>query len=297
MNVMKKILLFVLLSSVFILTSCLGGDSEPIAGNYNVISKLEYDGYEYTFKTPGQKPMSITPTESSVNNWENLNGGFSLASLRRQITAVSYSWNPDLLQFPAGATEYKGVSLTNVLPLDAATLVVRSSDVGSEKDSVATHPIISVNPSNGYYTYKPYFYDDSRQDIIIPVNYYYPYNTQATSVSVTLVYYPDDPLTISDKANNILRLHLNYRVRGVEEFSTQYTSLELSSYLMNGVVAYFKAYRLDDKILTAWGGPAPANVNIVVSENSYSTKLDDQQTEKGKVYPVLTYEEFVAETE
>ena len=98
---------------------------------------------------------------------------------------------------------------------------------------------------------------------------------------------------IADKANGILRLHVNYRVLGVEEFSAQYKSSDITYYYGLGV--FFHSYRLNGNILSAWGGMQPSAVNLVVDENSYNTKLDDQQTKHDQVYPVLSYEEYAAD--
>lgn len=296
---MKQLKLFTLglaLVAGMSLTSCLNDNSEPIDGRFGVIAKM-YSTYYTTFRTPGDNPVTITPTESSINSLESNNPNFNISSLSGEIVAVDYTWNPDLIQFPADATQYDGVTLTSIQALDAPTLVIRADEVGSERDSVATHPIITINPQINGYTYKPYFFDDNHLDIIVPVQYYFPYNTQATAASISLVYYPDDAQTIADKENGILRLHLNYRVRGVEDFSTQYKSSDLTYY--GGLHIFYKAYRLnhssdkgDTNILNAWGGSLPSGVNLVVTENQYSANLDDPQTETGVVYPVLTYEEF-----
>lgn len=274
------------------MTSCLGDEGEPMDGRFGVVAKV-YSSYFTSFRTPGETPILITPTESSINAIENNNAGFSMSHLNGQVVAIDYTWNPDLMQFPTDATEYDGVTLTSIYPLDAPTLVVNGGAVGSANDSVATHPIISINPQINGYTYKPYFFDNNHTEIIVPVQYYCPLNSQATSFSVSLVYYPDDVATQADKANGILRLHVNYRVLGVEEFSAQYKSSDITYYYGLGV--FFHSYRLNGNILSAWGGMQPSAVNLVVDENSYNTKLDDQQTKHDQVYPVLSYEEYAAD--
>ena len=274
------------------MTSCLNSDSEPLEGRYGVISKV-YSGYFTYFKTPGQDPVTISPTESSINELQNLNSGFLISSLAGQVVAIDFTWNTDLLQFPADAKEYDGVDLGSIYPLNAPTLVVSQGSVGGERDSVATHAVISANPQIGGYKYQPYFFDNNHTEIIVPVQYYCPLNSQATSFSVSLVYYPDDVATQADKANGILRLHVNYRVLGVEEFSAQYKSSDITYYYGLGV--FFHSYRLNGNILSAWGGMQPSAVNLVVDENSYNTKLDDQQTKHDQVYPVLSYEEYAAD--
>ena len=273
------------------MTSCLNSDSEPLEGRYGVISKV-YSGYFTYFKTPGQDPVTISPTESSINELENLNSGFLISSLAGQVVAIDFTWNTDLLQFPADAKEYDGVDLGSIYPLNAPTLVVSQGSVGGERDSVATHAVISANPQIGGYKYQPYFFDDTRREIVVPVNYYYPLNTGATAASVTLVYYPDDPQTAADRANGTLRLYLNYRVRGVEDFSTQYKSSDLANYYYGGLTLFYKAYSLNN-FISAWGGAEPQKVVVVAHENEYSTSLDDPQT-KAVEYPVLTFEEYEA---
>ena len=246
------------------MTSCLGDEGEPMDGRFGVVAKV-YSSYFTSFRTPGETPILITPTESSINAIENNNAGFSMSHLNGQVVAIDYTWNP----------------------------VVNGGAVGSANDSVATHPIISINPQINGYTYKPYFFDNNHTEIIVPVQYYCPLNSQATSFSVSLVYYPDDVATQADKANGILRLHVNYRVLGVEEFSAQYKSSDITYYYGLGV--FFHSYRLNGNILSAWGGMQPSAVNLVVDENSYNTKLDDQQTKHDQVYPVLSYEEYAAD--
>ncbi len=291
----KLLTLALALMAGMTMTSCLGDSGDPVKGGYGVITKVNsWMGLYTSFTTPGNNPVTITPTEASVNSYESLVGsGFLLSNLDGQIVSVTYTWNPDLLQFPEGTTEYDGVTLAGIDPLDAPTLVVPGSAVGSANDSVATHPIISLNPQVNGYTYKPYFFDNNRTDIVVPVQYYVPLNSKATSISVSLVYYPDDFDTQADKANGILRLHVNYRVNGVEEFSTQYKSSDITYFY--GLGYFYKAFRLSGRILQAWGGSLPSAVNLVADVNEYSTKLDDSQTKRDQVYPVLTYEEYADE--
>ena len=85
---------------------------------------------------------------------------------------------------------------------------------------------------------------------------------------------------------------MNDRVNGVEEFSTQYKSSDITYY---GLRYFYKAFRLNSRILQAWGGSSPSAVNLVADVNEYSTKLDDSQTKRDQVYPVLTYEEYADE--
>lgn len=274
------------------MTSCLNSDSEPLDGRYGVISKV-YNGYFTYFQTPGQDPVTITPSESSIIELENQYSGFRVSSLAGQIVGIDFTWNTDLMQFPTDAKEYEGVDLRIIYPLNAPTLVVSQPGVGTALDSVATHAVISANPQIGGYKYQPYFFDDTRREIVVPVNYYYPVNTGvSTTTSITLVYYPDDAQTQADKANGTLRLYLNYRVRGVEDFSEQYKASDLANLYMDGLALFYKAYSLNN-ILAAWGGAQPQKVVVVAHENEYSTSLDDPQT-KAVEYPVLTFEEYEA---
>ena len=291
----KLLTLAVALMAGLTMTSCLGDSGDPIDGRMGVIAKVDSEFYPFdpvTFSTPGVDPITIEPTEASINSIVTNNPNFNMASLNGHIVSIGYTWNPDLIQFPADTKEYDGVTLNSIESLDEATLVVSASAVGTEKDSVATHPIISLNPQVNGYTYKPYFFDNNRTEIIVPVQYYVPLNSQATSFNVSLVYYPDDPDTQADKANGILRLHVNYRVHGVEEFSTQYKSSDITYY---GMRYFYKAFRLSGNIRMAWGGSLPSAVNLVADVNEYSTKLDDSQTKRDQVYPVLTYEEYADE--
>ena len=291
----KLLTLALALMAGMTMTSCLGDNGDPMDGRYGVIAKVNSDFYPLdpvTFSTPGMNPVTITPTEASINSIVSNNSNFSMANIDGQIVSIGYTWNPDLIQFPSDATEYDGVTLSSIESLDAPTLVVSAGAVGSVNDSVATHPIVSLNPQLNGYTYKPYFFDNNRMDIIVPVQYYVPLNSQATSFSVSLVYYPDDLDTQADKANGILRLHVNYRVNGVEEFSTQYKSSDITYY---GLRYFYKAFRLNSRILQAWGGSSPSAVNLVADVNEYSTKLDDSQTKRDQVYPVVTYEEYADE--
>ena len=100
------------------------------------------------------------------------------------------------------------------------------------------------------------------------------------------------PQTAADRANGTLRLYLNYRVRGVEDFSTQYKSSDLANYYYGGLTLFYKAYSLNN-FISAWGGAEPQKVVVVAHENEYSTSLDDPQT-KAVEYPVLTFEEYEA---
>lgn len=287
----KFLTLAVALMAGLTMTSCLGDSGDPVDGRFGVIAKV-YSSYFTTFRTPGVDPITITPTEASINSIVTNNPDFSMSNLNGRIVSIGYSWNPELIQFPADTKEYDGVSLISIESLDEATLVVSAGAVGTENDSVATHPIISLNPQVNGYTYKPYFFDNNRTEIIVPVQYYVPLNSQATSFNVSLVYYPDDPDTQADKANGILRLHVNYRVHGVEEFSTQYKSsdIDITYY---GMRYFYKAFRLSGNIRMAWGGSLPSAVNLVADENQFSTKLDDSQTKHDQVYPVVTYEQYV----
>ena len=285
MKRLKCLTMALALIAGFALTSCLNSDTDPYRYGTYLAKVNSYMGMYYTFTTPGGK-ITITPSESSINSIELQNPSFNFASLNGKIVYISFRWDPEVLEIPEGATNIEGVDLIGIEPLDCPTLVVPKEYVGTERDSVATHSVISINPQQGGYTYKPYFFDNTRTQIVLPVNYYYPMVNKATS-SLTLVYYPDDTDTQNDKAAGKLRLHLNYRVRGTESLPTEYQTINLALY--NGMSLFYKVYDLS-RIIGQWGGGQPQEVNIVATENTYSGDLDNGGTEK--VYPVLTYEEY-----
>lgn len=271
------------------LTSCLGGNDDPYHYVDGLITKVNsFMGLTYSFTTPGQQ-STVTPTEASIRAIEANTSGFTMSSMEGEICLIGYRWDPSVVDVPTDATNINGVELMYVAPLNQPTLVVGASETGSARDSVATTPIISLAPTVGGTQRQPFFFDSNKRDILMYVDYYIPDSySNATSLSLTLVYYPDDPATVAAKAEGKLRLHLNYRVRGAENFNSSIHST--SSSIQN----YFMAFRLDDptnSILRSWGGTTPDEVEIVVKENSYSTKLDDSQT-KENTYEVLTWEEY-----
>ena len=146
---------------------------------------------------------------------------------------IGYYWNPDDPNVVQSETSIEGVNLYAIQPLDFPTLVVPAENKGTARDSVATHPIISLNPTDAYgQKYQPYFFDDTKADIVVPVNYFAPTDNRATSISITLVYYPDDAATVADKNEGILRLYLNYRVNGVEDYATQSSSFSFVAFTL-----------------------------------------------------------------
>lgn len=264
------------------MTSCLGGDSEYQNSGSAIAKVYSNYGMYYYFMTPG-RTLTITPTEASVNSLESKNENFKMSNLVGKIVNIGYMWNPDDPNVVQDDKGIQGVDLVAIQSLDFPTLVVSEGNTGTERDSVATHPIISLSPTDAYgQQYQPYFYDDNKSDIIVPVKYFAPNDSRATSASLTLVYYPDDLATISDKNNGTLRLYLNYRVLGVEEYSTQNT------------YSNFVAFNLRDmnsNILGRWGSSMPEKVKIVARVNAYSTDIDNSGT-KEEVYDVLTIEEL-----
>lgn len=289
---MKKQMKFLTLAlALFVgmtLTSCLDSDSDPTMRSY-MMGRLQSSGlYGTTFVSPnGQR---LVPTQESVLQFE-LNSGVSLDTYNGQVVVAYFSWNSDQMQVDMNASEISGVTLYNLEPLEEKTLVVQAADQGVEKrDSVATHAIISLNSPAGNGKYQPYFFDDTRNILVLPVNYYLPTTNQG--ISHTLVYYPDDADTQADKAQGILRLHLNYRTPGLTPVLSN-PSIELANYY--GLRFFFKSYDLNDytygqSILSAWGSStAPEHINIVVSENENSAELSGSEE---NVYPVVTWDEY-----
>ena len=74
------------------MTSCLGDEGEPMDGRFGVVAKV-YSSYFTSFRTPGETPILITPTESSINAIENNNAGFSGRRLtfRREKPAYNHA--------------------------------------------------------------------------------------------------------------------------------------------------------------------------------------------------------------
>ena len=152
---------------------------------------------------------------------------------------------------------------------------------------------ISLNYEVSGFTYKPYFFGENSTTLILPVNYYVPVGVTS---SLTLVYYPDDAATVTDKEQGILRLYLNFRANTDADYSTDYESYALALY---GGLGYFnKAYDLGTSagggrsILAEWGGSLPSEIRIVVSENPYSTDLENGNTTQHE-YEVLSWDEYV----
>lgn len=265
------------------MTSCLGDGGEYQSSGTAIAKVYSNYGMYYYFKTPGQT-ITITPTEASIINLESLNKDFKMSNLIGKIVSIGYYWNPDDPNVVQDETSIEGVSLYGIQSLDFPTLVVSAENKGTARDSVATHPIVSLNPSDAYgQKYQPYFFDDNKSEVIVPINYYEPNDSRATSASFTLVYYPDDIATVSDKNEGILRLYLNYRVNGVEDYSTQ-------SQTFNFVAFNLRNMSPNTNIGSQWGGVID-KVRIVAKVNSFSTDMDNSGTEE-KVYDVVTIEEL-----
>ena len=292
---MKQLKFFTLALTLFIgvtMTSCLDSENDPTMQMY-VVAKVQSSGlYGTTFVTPeGQR---ITPTTESVLNY-TANSQISMSAISGQVVQMFYSWNSDMLDIdPVNDQDISGVDLIGIVSLKNPTLVVQGANVGVVgRDSVATHAITSLTPKiSDSYKYQPYFFDDMRNIIILPVSYLLS-SQGLNGTSCTLVYYPDDAETQADKANGILRLHLNYRVTNGLTPSVNYPSMSIANYY--GLNFFFKAYNLSDytsgqSILQAWGSSTvPEHINIVVSENANSAELNGS---KQGVYPVVTYDEY-----
>lgn len=267
------------------MTSCLDSGGE-YQSSMTAIAKV-YPNYgwgsPYVFRTPGQA-FTIMPTEASINSLESQNEQFNMSNLVGKIVNIGYYWNSDDPNVVQDSTSIEGVNLYAIQSLDFPTLVVPAENKGTARDSVATHPIISLNPTDPYgQKYQPYFFDDSKTEIVVPISYYAPNDSRATSQSVTLVYYPDDAATVSDKNEGILRLYLNYRVRGVEDYATQSQSFNFVA---------FNLYNMSSStnIASQWGGSID-KVRIVAKVNSFSTDIDNSGTEE-EPYDVVTIEEL-----
>ena len=266
------------------MTSCLndGGEYQSSA---TAIAKV-YPNYgwgsPYLFKTPGQA-FTIMPTEASINSLESQNEQFNMSNLLGKIVTIGYYWNQDDPNVVQDETSIQGVNLYAIQSLDFPTLVVSAENKGTARDSVATHPIISLNPTDAYgQKYQPYFFDSSKSEIIVPVSYYAPNDSRATSASITLVYYPDDEKK-EDKEEGILRLYLNYRVNGVEDYSTQSQTFNFVAFNLNNMNS-------GANIKEQWGGPIN-KVVIMAKVNSFSTDMDNSGTEE-EPYEVVTIEEL-----
>lgn len=277
---MKQLKLFTLglalLAGGMSLTSCLNGDSNYM-NNATPIVKVCAGSYitSYYFVTPGNT-VTIYPTEASINSIQS--NGFSFLSQVGKIMQIGYQWDPNVIDIPADATEIEGVELFGVQSLDFPTSVVAQADKGTSRDSVATHTLCSIGYRDSWGgEAKPFFFDDTKREIVVPLSYYAAQG--ASSASLTAVYYPEDPATQTDKANNTLRLYVNYRVHGVEHVSSQYSTMS------------YVAFDLKTKILPNWGSSVWDNVNLVIQQNSYSTDLDDAST-KETVYKVYTMDEL-----
>lgn len=292
-----------LLAGGLTMTSCLGGDSDPYNFNGFIAKVSSFYGLT-SFSSPGNQ-ITVTPEEGSVLAYETtLGGSFKFSNETGKVGVMGYYWNPEVLDIPAGETSISGVSLNYYIPLDADVLVCPAANVGTERDSVATHPIISLNPYAGM-DYTPFFFDDSKQEIVAYVNYYVPQNgSGATSLSTTLVYYPDDPLTMDAQTRDTLCLHLNYRVNGAEKFTSSIQAIhyqDMASYNPAYMSTYMKSFRLNaydnanaNNILQTWrsrtGKQTFTGVKIVVKENYSSTELNNAMT-KQVSYPVRTWQE------
>lgn len=290
---MKRLKTLVLALSVLTgltLTSCLNTDSDPYQSAY-IMGEVNSGIMSMTVVSPGG--ISVTPTEASVMNFFT-SQGMTVADVTGKTVVAYYRWNTETTEIPADATEISGVELYWLEVLNNPTLVVDAANVGVEKrDSVATHPIISLNYEVSGFTYKPYFYGENSTTLILPVNYYVPVGVTS---SLTLVYYPDDAATVTDKEQGILRLYLNFRANTDADYSTDYESYALALY---GGLGYFnKAYDLGTSagggrsILAEWGGSLPSEIRIVVSENPYSTDLENGNTTQHE-YEVLSWDEYV----
>ena len=265
------------------MTSCLGDGGEYQSSATAIAKVYSNFGMFYSFKTPGNA-ITISPTEASINSLESQNENFTMSSLVGKIVSIGYYWNSDDPNFVQTETSIEGVNLYAIQPLDFPTLVVPAENKGTARDSVATHPIISLNPTDAYgQKYQPYFFDNNKAEIIVPVNYYAPTDSRATSISITLVYYPDDLATVADKNEGILRLYLNYRVNGVEDYATQRSSFNFVAFSLHNMTP-------NTNIANQWGGSID-KVRIVAKVNSYSTDMDNVGTEE-EVYDVVTIEEL-----
>lgn len=278
---MKQLKLFTLglaLVAGMSLTSCLNNDSNNVSIGTPIVKVYAggiYTSSSYYFTTPGNA-VTIIPTEASINSVQNL--GFSFRDYVGKIVQIGYQWDPAVLNIPSNATEIEGVELYGAQSLDFPTTVITQAEQGSERDSVATHTLRAIGYTDSWGNEaNPFFFDDTKREIVVPISYYAAQG--ASSVSITAVYYPDEPLTQADKANNTLRLHVNYRVHGVEHVSSQYAT-----------TAYV-AFDLDEHIINRWGATTWDNVNLVIQQNAYSTDLEDAQT-KETVYKVYTVDEL-----
>lgn len=283
----RLLTLAVALMAGLTMTSCLGGDSD-YQSTQSAIAKVVPNytsGAMYKFVAAGGK-FTIIPSAAAENSFvNNVGNGFTMDKLNGTIVQLVYYWNPEDPNVEITETSIDNVNFT-LQSLDYPAKVVLAEDQNTPSDSVATHPLITLNPSVYGSTAKPFFFDDTKSDIVVPINYYYPGNVRS-SASMTLVYYPDDAATKADKEKNILRLYLNYRVldskKEAVEFSTQYSGS-----------GYF-AYNLQRSgILSRWGSSTPEKVIITTKVNPYSTKLDDTQTEY-QDFEVLTVDEVNAQ--
>lgn len=286
----KLLTLAVALVAGLTMTSCLG-DSD-YQNQQSVIAKVVPN---YTsgamYKFVAADGFTIIPSAGAENSFaSSMGNGFTMSQLNGTIVQVYYYWSSDDPNVEITDTSIDNVNFT-LASLDYPTKVVPSAYQDTE--SVATHPVISLNPTDNWgNTLKPFFFDDTKSDIVVPISYYYPYGVQTTA-SMTLVYYPEDPATVSDKSNNTLRLYLNYSVLDKDgeepiQFSTQYSSFGYFAFNLRNTKSGM------GNILASWGGSTPEKVIITTKVSQYSTKLDDVQTES-KDFEVVTVDELNAQ--
>lgn len=262
------------------LTSCLNsGDSDPYSYGGGMVKVSGYMGY-YSFV--GQNDVTVTPTPASISSLEA--NGFKMSEMVGKVAQILYRWDSSQLTIPADEKDIKGVDLYSIESLDNTVAIVEEKGV-SANDSLSKSnnaAIISLEYNNGGADFKPRFYDDTT--ILLPINYYI--NQKRHFLS--LVYYPNE----TESNGSTLRLYLSHNTNGDTETnsSTSY-SLTANTGGYYGLGLYYKTYNLN-RVLERYAretGASPTAVEIVTKVNSYSSKLDDSQTEE-KVFTVAEKE-------
>ncbi len=258
--------------------SCIGTtDSNTVYLTYWAELRSNILGLHYFVTSDG---VTITPTEASMNSAESQLGTGYFDDYEGKIAYVMFAYDKTVLEIAEDATDISGVTLLTFVAMDAPTGIVSESAVGTENDSVKMQaPIISLTHQYSNITFSPYFFNDDKYNVVLPINYYY--NGTKTHY-LSLIYYPDDEETITDKASGILRLYLRHNHN--EDYGTDdddltsggTTSFEYANSTGN-IFLYYKTYDLRD-IYTRYtmdGSSSPSRVRIVTMESSSSVVLSD----------------------
>lgn len=261
MKIMKRIKIWssiLLLSLVFITSSCLKGSDNSSDHSYLDIVKVESlsGGTPYFVTSAGKKLIPSSTSYTSVKTTNKFTATSGLAY-------IVYS-KPES---ETTSTTSENIELTYAASLQSPDPVITTK--GSSEDVVAQYPIISLDALNSNTSDDRIALFDANT-LMIATNFYF---SQTSGHTCSLVFYPSE---VTSGANE-LNLYLRHRsTDSGSDYTTAYyasyvMSMYLHSYDITSVRAQFKTIAGQDPIKITIHAPVNTNTNILPeTETTYS---------------------------